>query len=144
MRRHMPALVYIIMIPYGIIPIGSASRQFSKIRSRKFILGHKKRGAAQAVPRFFITLKTALFPMEVVFHADDVVFAGVFAHLDFNDYKRELAFVLQAVHLTHRDVGRFIRAHIEHLVTHGTCLSPAHDDPMLGTEHIPLPYSAAG
>ena len=82
--------------------------------------------------------------MEVVFHADDVVFAGVFAHLHFHDYKRELAFVLQAVDFAHRDAGRFIRAHIEHLVALGTCRSPAHDDPMLGTEHIPLPYSAAG
>ena len=86
----------------------------------------------------------ALFSVEIVFHADDVIFADVFAHLHFHDYKRELAFVLQAVDFAHRDVGRFIRAHIEHLVAHGTYRSPAHDDPMLGTEHIPLPYSAAG
>lgn len=76
--------------------------------------------------------------MEVVFHADDIVFAGVLAHLDFHDHEREAAFVLEAVHLAHRDVGRFVRTHVEHLVAHSTCRSAAHDHPVFGTVKVLL------
>ena len=76
--------------------------------------------------------------MEVVFHADDVVFAGVFAHLDFHDDERELAFVLQAVNFSHRNVGGFVRAHEENLVADGAGGGTAHHDPVLGTMQVLL------
>ena len=83
-----------------------------------------------------------LAAVEVVFHADDVVLAGVFAHLNFNDDERELAFVLQAVNFTHRDVGRFVRAHVENLVADGTGGGTAHHDPVLGTVQVLLQAEA--
>ena len=76
--------------------------------------------------------------MEVVFHADDVVFASVLAHLDFHDHEREAAFVLQAVHLAHRDVGRLVRANQEHLVADSHGGSAAHHDPVFGTVQVLL------
>jgi len=80
--------------------------------------------------------------MEVVFHADDVVFAGVLAHLDFHNHEREATFVLQAVNFAHRDVGRFVRTHVEHLVAHSTCRSAAHDHPVFGTVKVLLQAEA--
>ena len=80
--------------------------------------------------------------MEVVFHADDVVFAGVFAHLHFHDDQRELALVLQAVNFAHRDVGGLIRAHIKHILAHGHGRRTAHDHPVLGTVQVLLQAEA--
>ena len=80
--------------------------------------------------------------MEVVFYADDVVFAGVLAHLDFHDHEREAAFILEAVHLAHRDVGRLVRAHIEHLVADSASSGTAHHDPVLGTVQVLLQAEA--
>ena len=80
--------------------------------------------------------------MEVVFHADDVVLAGVLAHLDFHDHEREAAFVLEAVHLAHRDVGRLVRADQEHLVADSHGGGTAHHDPVLGTVQVLLQAEA--
>ena len=80
--------------------------------------------------------------MEVVFDADDIVFAGVFAHLNFNDDQRELAFVLQAVNFTHRDVSRFIRTHVEDVLAHGHGSGTAYDHPVFRAVQVLLQAEA--
>ncbi len=80
--------------------------------------------------------------MEVIFHADDVIFAGVLAHLDFHDHERQATFVLQAVHFAHRDVGRLVRADQEHLVADSDSRRTAHDHPVLGTVQVLLQAEA--
>ena len=79
-----------------------------------------------------------LFSVKIVFDADDVVFAGVLAYLDFDDHERKLAFVLQAVNLAHGDVGRFVRAHVEHVLADGHGGGTAHHDPVLGAVQVLL------
>ena len=80
--------------------------------------------------------------MEIVFHADDVVFAGVLAHLHFHDDQREAAFVLQAVNLSHRDVGGLVRTHVEHLVADGHRSGSAHDHPVFRAVQVLLQAEA--
>ncbi len=84
----------------------------------------------------------ALLPVEVVFDADDVVLAGVLAYLDFDDHERKLAFVLQAVNFAHGDVGRFVRAHVEHVLADGHGGGTAHYDPVFGTVQVFLQAKA--
>ena len=76
--------------------------------------------------------------MEIVFHADDVVFASILTHLDFHDDERELALVLQAVNFAHRDVGGFVRAHVEHVLADSHGRGTAHDHPVFGTVQVLL------
>ena len=80
--------------------------------------------------------------MEVVFHADDIVFAGVFAHLHFHNDQREVAFVLQAVNFAHRDVRGLVRTHVEHLVADSHGCRAAHDHPVFGTVQVLLQAEA--
>ena len=83
-----------------------------------------------------------LAAVEVVFHADDVVFAGVLAHLHFHDDERELALVLEAVNFAHRDVGGLVRTHVEDLVADGDRRGTAHDHPVFGTVQVLLKAEA--
>ena len=89
-----------------------------------------------------VFLSKKLFPVEVVFHADDVVFAGVLAHLHFHDDERELALVLQAVNFAHRDVSGFVRTHVEHVLAHSHGRRTAHDHPVFGTVQVFLQAEA--
>ena len=70
------------------------------LRFAFFSLGTKIAGRGPPLLRLltvYFLLSTLLRALVVVLHTDDVVFAGVFADLDFNNHERELAFILQAM-----------------------------------------------
>lgn len=80
--------------------------------------------------------------MKIVFHAYDVVFAGIFADLDFHNHEGEFAFVLQAVDFAHRDVGGFVGAYVEDFLADCHCGGSAHHDPVLGAVQVLLQAQA--
>src|SRR3954471_298500 len=66
-----------------------------------------------------------------VFKAHDVVLAQVAAGLDFDQIERLASRVLQAVLRAEWDEGRFVLAHIEHLLATSHPRGPRDHDPML-------------
>ena len=56
------------------------------------------------MPRLLVLIASSI----LIFKTDDVVFAQVTARLHLDDFQRDAARVVQAVHLAQRDVGRLV------------------------------------
>ena len=69
-------------------------------------------------------------PVIVVVEADDVVLAQVFAVLDLDDLKRDLAAVLEPVLGGYGDIGAFIRVHVVFAVPVRDPCRARYDDPV--------------
>src|SRR5579884_2703495 len=68
-----------------------------------------------------------------VLEANDVVLTQVGAGLYLDDVHRDLAWILDAMAHTDRDVGRLVLLEQEDLVPAGDAGGPGHDDPVLGS-----------
>lgn len=73
-----------------------------------------------------------------VFIPFDVVFAEVAARLDFDQIKRNLAGVYQAVNTEWRQIDGFIFMQNERLVVFAYFSDAVDDDPVFGTMMVPL------
>ena len=69
----------------------------------------------------------------IVFDADDIVFTEIAPGLNLDQFKRNLAWILQPVHGADRNVNRFILVHGRDGVIHGHACRAPHHDPMFGT-----------
>ena len=83
-----------------------------------------------------------LIPLKIVFDADNVIFAGVFADLNFDDDERKFAIILQTVNFAHFNISGFIRTHVKNFITHGASRRSADNDPMFRTVQMLLERKA--
>lgn len=72
-----------------------------------------------------------LIPAVFIIEPNNVIFAQVAAGLDFNQFKRDFAWVSQPVNAADRNVGRFVFMDDATFSSDCHFRSPPHHDPML-------------